>query len=68
MRNLKAGRFVDTPHGVGVFLQLNDEAKAEVHLINKDGETVSEEVYAQKDIKVTDKPLPARKAVKKSEH
>ena len=67
MRNLKAGRFVNTPHGVGVFLQVVESGEAEVHLIDKNGETVSEKLYKLEDIKPTDKALPTRKAIKKEQ-
>ena len=61
MRNLKNGRFVDTPSGVGVVFESKDDSVV-VHLIDKKGETTSEQTFNIGDVSVTDKPLPTRKA------
>ena len=63
MRSFKPGRFVKTPHGTGIVFKTDNWPNVDVHLINKQGETVEERTYDIGDITLTDKPLSARVAV-----
>lgn len=65
MRSFKAGRFVQTPDGVGVVNSIDDWPTISVHLINDDGETTAEEKYDVGELKLTKDALPTRKAVVK---
>ena len=63
MRTLKAGRFVTTKAGTGVVFGIKNNI-AVVHLMDDNGETTKVEAYPVAEIKLTEKPLPARVAVK----
>ena len=63
MRSFKPGRFVKTPHGTGIVFKTDNWPEIDVHIINKNGETIEERTYDLGDIALTDKALPARVAV-----
>ena len=63
MRSFKPGRFVKTPHGTGIVFKTDNWPNIDVHLINKQGETIEERTYDIIDIALADKPLPMREAV-----
>lgn len=63
MRSFKVGRFVKTPHGIGVVFDISRWPDIDVHLINKSGETVKEKIYNVERLQLTAKPLKTRTAV-----
>jgi|GEM_PF-7020703 len=67
MRSFKVGRFVNTPHGIGIMHDTQRFPSVVVHLIDKKGETTDEIKYDVSDIELTEKPLKSRVAVQQKD-